>query len=141
MKALNTTSRGASKTLVMTMSCRPGSMMNSVSAMVLPFLVVLDLPDLLIEPIEPVSRDLPVPLDPLGRGLQWCRFETAGPPLCLAAPGDQPGPFEHFEVLGDRLEADGERLGQLIDRRLALANRARIARRVGSASAANVTLS
>ena len=46
--------------------------------------------------------------------------ETARPPLRVAPPGDQPGPLEHLQVLRHRLQADRERLGDLVDRGLAL---------------------
>jgi hypothetical protein len=92
-------------------------MMISVSAITLvSCLLSFDALDLLVEPLEPVAPDLAVPLDPIGRLFQWRHLETAGSPLCLAAASDQPGPLEHLEVLGNRLETDRERPRQLIDR-------------------------
>src|SRR5262245_14987729 len=124
--ALNTTSRGASKTRVMTMSCRPGSITNSVSLMVcssldvVDVLDVLDAPDFLVEPVKPVARDIPIALDPVRSDPEGCDLQAAGPPLRVTAAGDQPGPLEHLEMFGDRLEADGERFSQLVHRGLAV---------------------
>jgi hypothetical protein len=44
---------------------------------------------------------------------------------------DQAGPLQHLKVLGDGLDRDRKRLGQLIDRRLTVRKSSRIARRVG----------
>ncbi len=38
--------------------------------------------------------------------------------LRVTAPRDQAGPFEHLEVLGDRLQTHVERLSELIHRGL-----------------------
>src|SRR5579884_1774443 len=118
--ARNTVSRGASKTRLMTMSCRPGSMTNSASFTVVLLLFASDALDLSIQAVESAAGDRLVALDPLRGQLQRLPLQPAGPPLRLPAAGDQPGSFEHLEVLGDGLEADRERLGQLVDRRLAV---------------------
>src|SRR5262245_31876505 len=120
VSASNTTSLGASKVRVITMSCRPGSMTISVLAMVLFLSLALELVDFAVQPFEPIGPDLAVLRDPLRGAVQRCRLESAGTPLGVPRPGDQPGPFEHLEVFGDRLKADVERLGQLVDRCLAV---------------------
>jgi hypothetical protein len=53
----------------------------------------------------------------------------------------QAGALENLQVLGDRLNAHIERDGKLVQRGLPVLKRSRIARRVGSASAAKTTLS
>src|SRR5262245_48518164 len=76
--------------------------------------------DLLVEPVEPVTRDIPVALDPVRSDAKGCDLQAARPPLRVAAAGDQPGPLEHLEMYGDRLEADGERVSQLVHRGLSV---------------------
>ena len=70
--------------------------------------------------------------------LERCISEGAGPELRIAAAGDQPGTLEHLEVPGDdcRLISNGSASTFTVAR--PWARRARMARRVGSASAAKV---
>jgi hypothetical protein len=70
------------------------------------------------------------------------RFESARAVLGMPATADQAGPFENLQVLGDRLHKvmpNGSASSFAVAS--SVANRARIARLVGSATAANVTLS
>lgn len=85
------------------------------------------------KPIEPLLPDLPVSGAPIDRRVEGCGVHPARPELGIAATGDQQGSLEHLQMLGHRLEADVERLGQLVDRRLA--------NQLRSASAAKVVLS
>src|SRR4051794_39529273 len=110
-------SRGASKDRVISI---PGSSIVGIS-------------EARLEPIEAGLPEATVslkPLDGLGRGRS---LEPRGAELRRAAPGDQPRPLQHLEVLRDRLDADRERLGELVHGRLALRETAedRPARRVG----------
>ena len=47
-------------------------------------------------------------------------LEPAWSVLGIAAPADQAGALEHLEVLRDRLQCHLERLGELVDRCLAV---------------------
>src|SRR5262249_34423745 len=60
----------------------------------------------LVQAAEPRLPEAPVVLDPVGRRLQRRPVDPRRPQLRLPPPGDQPGPLEHLEVLGDRLHAD-----------------------------------
>src|ERR1700693_1470838 len=121
--ALNTRSRGASKTRVTDISWVPGLITNSVSAMVAaPFPVLLSLIvfhlllyffQVLAQPIETLRPDLPVALDPLGHLFEPLRLEPARPPLGLAPLRDQPGALQHLQVLRNAREAQCERFRQL----------------------------
>jgi hypothetical protein len=56
-----------------------------------------------------------VPLDPLRHQIEHLRLEMAGPPLGVAALGDEAGVGEHLDVLGDGLHGDVVGLGELAD--------------------------
>jgi hypothetical protein len=58
--------------------------------------------------------------DPFRRARQRLGGEAAAVDPALARPREQAGVLEDAEVLGDRGQGDGEGLGQLGDRRLAL---------------------
>src|SRR5215211_4804650 len=72
-------------------------------------------------------------LHPCNRLVERLGVQPAGAPLRLAATHDQPGALEHLQVARDRGQAHRERLGELVDRRLALgqARQDRAPRRVG----------
>src|SRR5207249_3607656 len=57
-----------------------------------------------------------VPVEPGGRVLQPRALEPRGSELGGPAPADQPRALENLEVLGDRLDADRERPGELVHR-------------------------
>src|SRR5258708_3728423 len=124
VNALNTSSRGASKTRVMVSSCFPGSMTYSVFATVCAFAVIGFLllygRQVFVESLETLVPKLPVLAHPISRLLQAAAVQPARPPLCLPALPDQPRPLQHFQVFGDAGKAQVERFGQLRDRRLAL---------------------
>src|SRR5215470_16156311 len=68
--------------------------------------------------VHPVEAGLPVGPAALrpGRDLvQWRRIQRTRSELGPASPNDQPSPFQHLDVLGDRRERHRERLGQLVD--------------------------
>ena len=75
---------------------------------------------MLVEEVEAAFPEPAVVLQPVGGALQRSALESRGAQLRGAPARDQPGALQHLEVLGDRLEADRERLGQLVDRGLAL---------------------
>src|SRR5262249_2767740 len=70
------------------------------------------------ERVQPGFPCLAVLVDPFRGGLQRRGLQPAGTPLGVTAPGDEAGPLENLQVLRDGLEAHGERLGQLADRRV-----------------------
>lgn len=68
-----------------------------------------------IEALEVALPELTVTLEPLAGLGERFRFETTGPALRIAAPGDETGALKNLEMLGNRGLAHGERLGELID--------------------------
>src|SRR3954447_5564299 len=108
--ALNTSSRGASKTrVIMT------SRLAATSAIVLSLSAQVR--------VEPVHARLPGPLarlHPRDRVVERLGLHPARPPLRLTAAGDEPGALEDLEVARDRRKAHVKRRGDLVDRRLAL---------------------
>src|SRR5580658_5668038 len=121
--ALNTRRRGASMTRVTT-SCRSVASAAAVSvatSMAAPTLFPLPLQILQIglETIEALLPEGAIMLQPIRGVLEWTRLEPTWSPLRLAATRDQPGAFQHFQVLGNAGKAHGERLGQFGDRGLA----------------------
>src|SRR6185369_2700248 len=124
VKALNTSSRGASMSRVMTISrsaVSPAAALPARWAFSLVTLLLLHLQVLhkIFQPIEAAFPEDAVALDPIGDLPQGLRLEPARPPLRMAAARDQPGALQHLEMLGDRGRADGERCRQLLHRGLA----------------------
>jgi hypothetical protein len=66
-----------------------------------------------VEAPEPLLRPLPVRFDPLGHQVENLGFQVAGAPLGVPAVADQPGVFQHSQVLRDGLHGDAIRLRQL----------------------------
>ena len=62
---------------------------------------------------------LAVPLDPSRHQVEDLGLEVARPPLGVLALAEQAGVGEHLDVLGDRLDGDVVRTGQLPDRGVA----------------------
>src|SRR5262245_55422554 len=140
---IHTSSRGASKVRSITRS------VPSVQATVVSVLerstrcvvigcllfrdVVLDLAQVLAQPVESLLEVAAVLLDPLGDVAQPVGLEATRAPLRLAALLDQPRALQHLEVLGDCGQAELERSRQLPDGRLALGqpSKNRSAGRVG----------
>ena len=93
------------------------------------------------ERVELPLPEAPVLAEPAVRGAQRLRSEPAPAHAALLALLDKAGAREHAEMLRHRGEGHVERLGELADGRVAAASRRTIARRVGSASAANTASS
>src|SRR5205823_8064346 len=91
------------------------------------------LPQAFVEPVEAALPEVPVRLEPLDSLAKRCALEAGRPKLRRAAARDQPRALEHLEMLGHRLDADRERLGELVHRRVALREprQDRAPRRVG----------
>src|SRR6266516_2968804 len=115
--ASNTRSRGASKTRVMTISRSEGvvtvSLLLPLSPIALPLSSTLELLQVPVQPVVALFPEPAIPLDPLRDIPERTSLEPGGPPLPLPAPGDQPGPLEDLQVLGDRRQAHLERRRQL----------------------------
>src|ERR671919_699359 len=75
----------------------------------------------LVHPLEAVLPEAPVALDPVRGLLQTSALEVGGTKPRDLSPGDQPSALQHLEVLGDRLDRDGEALGELGQRCVAAA--------------------
>src|SRR5918995_6596595 len=122
--ASNTRCRGASNTRVMRISRSPGVVTSKVSL----FAALLTAMSLLLcfqflqidfEAVQTAFPERPIALRPVSDLLERSRFQTARPPLRVAAAGDQPRPFEHAQVLRDGRHAHLEGLRQFGDRALA----------------------
>src|SRR2546423_11843723 len=75
----------------------------------------LKLREVVVHPVEAGLPDGPVLLRP-GRDLfERGGVERTGSVLGALTPSDQPGPFQHLDVLGDGRERQLERLGELLD--------------------------
>src|SRR6516165_11597849 len=115
---LETSRRGASKIRVMTSSRSAERAAASALIAILP-LPALQFAEILVEAIKAVVPETAVVLEPLGGVLERPRLEPAGPPLRLAAACDQPGAFQHLQVLRDGRKAHRKGLRELADRGLA----------------------
>src|SRR3954454_2171215 len=107
---LKTSCRGASKTRVKRRTC---------SVMGVSVRGGLQGAEVLVELVEALGPQPPIRLDPVHSGVQGVPFQVAGTELRLPTSGDQSRAFEHLQVLGDPRQAQGERLGQLVHRRVA----------------------
>src|SRR5215218_2883039 len=118
--ASNTSSRGASKTRVMTifrsgvasvclyLPCPPIALLLPVA-----WFSSLELVQVLVQPVVSLLPETAVPVGPLGDLLQRGHPEPRGPPLPLPAPRDESGALQHPQVLRDRRQAHLEGLRQL----------------------------
>src|SRR6185312_7971222 len=121
VNAVHTVSRGAANTRVPTIaraSCARSRLFCSATVLLL-WLLCLQRLEVIVEAVEPLLPEPPIVVEPLVDALEGSRFEPAGPPLRRAAAGDQPGIFQHFQMLRDRGSADFERSGELADGGLA----------------------
>src|SRR5262249_9026042 len=57
----------------------------------------------------------PVALDPCGHEVEDLRFEVNGAALGVAAPAHHAGVLQHLEMLGDGLQGDVVRRGEVVD--------------------------
>src|SRR5687768_14830448 len=112
--ALNTRSRGASKTRVIRTSWSAGA------AGVESFILLSFQRAGALESVHPGLPRLLARPHPLHRLVERLGLHPARPPLGLPAADDQPRSLEHLEVARDRRQAHRERLRQLAHVRLAL---------------------
>src|SRR5207302_4942696 len=121
--ASNTRSRGASRMRVITISRSVGvvtvSCLLPLAAISVLLSSVLELLQVLLEPVIALFPETAVRLHPVRDFLERPRLEPGRAPLALPASGDQSGTFENLEVLRNGRQAHRERLGQLGDRSLA----------------------
>src|SRR6516162_3166472 len=115
---LKTRRHGASKIRAMT-SSRSAERAAASALIAILLLPALQFAEILVEAIKTVVPEAAVVLEPLGSVLEWPRLDPAGPPLRFAATRDQPGPFQHLQVLGDGGKTHRKRLGEFADRGLA----------------------
>jgi hypothetical protein len=78
-----------------------------------------------LEAIEAQLPDRAVLLEPCGDAAQRRALDPGRAQLCGSSTRDQAGALEHLQVPRDRLHAERERLGELVDRDLALISEAR----------------
>src|SRR5215469_12293017 len=104
------------------------SMMRSISSTSVEPLSVIALacpsswPELLevvVHPVEAGLPDRPVAFGPSRDLLEWCRVQGARSVLGALTPHHQPGLFQHLDVFRDGRKRHLERLGKLVDGRLA----------------------
>src|SRR5918995_63055 len=115
--SFQTRSRGASKTRVIVIPTRSLLSRGGLSA-ILGFILTR-----FQARVEAVEASLPEPavaLEPVDGVLERLGVKPRGTELPPAPPRDQPGALQHLEVFGDRLDADRERLRQLVHRGVAL---------------------
>src|SRR4029077_19067045 len=114
-----TSSRGASRTRVMTISRSEVSSTGLFLVSAMPLLLFFQLTQVIVQTIEPLLPYHTVMLQPIGYILEGASLQPARPPLRFAPPGDEPCVLQHFQVLGNRGHAHVEWLGQFGDRSLA----------------------
>src|SRR6516225_4077573 len=76
-----------------------------------------ELVEVVVHLVEAGLPDGPVAFSPGRDLLERCRVQGARPVLGSLAPHDQPGPFQHLDVLRDGRKRHLERLGELVDGR------------------------
>src|ERR671915_914545 len=101
--ASNTSSRGASKTRVMTISRSEGVVTSSVflpRAPIAPLLCSsLEFLQVLVQPVVALFPETPVWLGPLGDLLERARLEAGPPPPPPPAAGYEPRTLQDLQVL------------------------------------------
>ena len=70
--------------------------------------------------IQTSLPDIAVLLEPVRRVAQGGALDPGRTTLGCAPARDEPGPLEYLQMLGDRLHADGERIGELVHRDFAV---------------------
>src|SRR3954466_14560159 len=75
--------------------------------------------EVLAEPVEGLVPELAVVLEERRGVLEGRTLDPRGPQPPVLPARDKPRLLEHLQVLGHRLQRDRERLGELVDRRLA----------------------
>src|SRR5271169_3665936 len=120
--ALNTSSRGASNTRVISISRSAkfaAALFPALLTAMFPLLLFQSL-KIVVQPIEALIPEAPVAIHPVGDLSERHGPKAAGPSLRLATPRNQPGPLQHLEVLGDGGRTDGEGPGEIFDGSFAL---------------------
>src|SRR5213083_569570 len=106
------------------MRCTGASKLRSITTSWEPFLSLivyaclslrLELCEVVVHPVEAGLPDGPVLLGPGRDLLESCGVEGTRSVLGSLTPSDQPGPFEHLDVLRDGRQCQLERLGELVD--------------------------
>src|SRR5947209_6974701 len=87
VQALKTSSRGASISRLMTKSAS-----SFLAAMLL--VLALEFFEVLVEAVEAFFPEPAIVFHPVGDVLERLGPQTAWPPLCVPAPGDQAGPLQ-----------------------------------------------
>src|SRR5215831_9722853 len=116
--AVQTSSRGALMTRVVR-SDRGSRAGSRLFLWPTPYLLGLELTQIVLQPVETLLPQLAVVLEPIVHVLERRGFNAAGPPLRLAATDDEAGALQHLQVLGYGWQAHFEGLRQLGDRGLA----------------------
>src|SRR5260221_14781192 len=99
--ACHTSSRGASKFRVMTISRLAVSSMVLFSRCFILFLLFLQFAQIIVQTVKAFFPEKAVVFHPGGDFLERPCPETAGAPLRVPAACDQPGALQDLEVLGD----------------------------------------
>src|SRR2546429_502745 len=99
---LKTSSRGASRVLVISSSRSEGNVtLNLLSLAITAFLLVLDLVQDLVQSVEALLPEFAIALDPLVGRPQRRGIQAGRPPLGFASPLDELCALEHLQMLVD----------------------------------------
>ena len=95
-----------------------------------------------IEALKILFPERTIVFEPVDGLAERAGIDPPRPALCVAAVGDEAGAFQNLKVFGDRRLADGERLGELRDRRFAgcQTGQDRAPRRIGEGGKRRVEL-
>src|SRR5258706_15439318 len=118
--ACHTSSRGASKFRVMTISRSAVSSMVLFSRFFILFLLFLQFAQIIVQTVKAFFPEKAVVFHPGGDFLERLRSEPAGAPLRMPSAGDQLRALEHLEMLADGGPAHVKRPGEFLDRPLAV---------------------
>src|SRR6185437_3785696 len=115
--ASQTSSRGASKTRVITTSRSAPNVGAASGPLVLPAatrrLLSLQGSQVFIQTIEAFEPETPIALDPVSNLFQRRRAQSAGAPLRVSLSYDEPRALQHLQVFRDSRHAHVERLRKL----------------------------
>src|SRR5215469_11779412 len=99
VQASNTSVRGASMMRVVTMDRAASAISLSAPTFLLLFFFGLQLPDIVLEAVEPLFPDFAIPLEPGIGLLERARLDAAWPPLRILAARDETGRLQHLQML------------------------------------------
>src|SRR5215218_10170112 len=94
----NTSSRGALRIRVATISRSPTSVAGMLPSFIL-LLLLLKFLEVFVQAVETLVPEPAVMLHPLGHALERLPAQPARPPLRLPPALDQPGPLQHLQML------------------------------------------